>query len=241
MKVMTCPVLRGPQGTLFGEGSIGGTPRYIPNRPDLSALGAAVEVSASDTHQGGGGYRVAAMMNVPLVAERLGMRMAVYNHEEAGFIDNVTLGLDDVNEASIDGRCLSLAHRVSDRLSFRAVYYQQETEMPGKPQYDPELGDLRQARNYEEALGDEFEMTNITLKYEADAFMVDSSTAWFERSVVNLRDVTPLVGLPSFLDDLTEFENFVQEVRVSSTGPVLGGRVDWLVGVFYDRRPASAG
>ena len=228
-------VLRGPQGTLFGEGSIGGTIRWIPKKPDLSELGASFEVGASDTEKGSGAYEVAAVANIPLLRDQLGVRIAAYSLEESGFVDNPTLGLNDVNEAQVDGARLTLKYEPTQAFTLGLMYFRQEKDMPGKPQYDPDLGDLLQERNFEEALGDDFELASVTLRYDFDSMALDSSTAWLERSVANLRDITPLIGLPTYLDDITEFENFVQEIRLSSNRPLLDGKLNWLVGVFFSQ------
>jgi outer membrane receptor protein involved in Fe transport len=60
-------VLRGPQGTLYGAGALGGALRFIPNAPQLNAVAASIEASATNTdHSTGTGYSVEGMVNVPL-------------------------------------------------------------------------------------------------------------------------------------------------------------------------------
>src|SRR5690606_3623918 len=60
-------VLKGPQGTLFGEGSMGGTVRVITNKPQFNEFRAGLEIDASTVDKGGDGHGAKAYVNVPLV------------------------------------------------------------------------------------------------------------------------------------------------------------------------------
>jgi iron complex outermembrane recepter protein len=82
-------VLKGPQGTLYGEGNMGGSIRYISNKPDTSGWDYAIQtslenISASDDLS----YRVDAMVNIPL-GEELALRLVGYRRDKAGIIDQV--------------------------------------------------------------------------------------------------------------------------------------------------------
>ena len=67
--------LRGPQGTLFGSGSVGGTIRYITNQPDLDDFSAGVEANVNTIDEGGTGGHLKGMVNVPLVPGPLAPRL----------------------------------------------------------------------------------------------------------------------------------------------------------------------
>ena len=227
-------VLRGPQGTLFGEGSIGGTLRLVTAKPNLNEFDAWIQASGSATHKGGSDYEAVVGANVPLVQNRLGLRLLGYQVDESGFVDNVTLDKKDVNQTDTEGFRVLGTYAPSDKLSIMGSIISQDTNVPGKAQYDPELGDLLQARNFDEALGDDFTLANLTMEWDLGGATLVGSVASLDREVVNLRDISPLVGgLPLFLDDLTEFESVVQEFRISSNRGLFDNRLDWLVGAFY--------
>jgi iron complex outermembrane receptor protein len=98
-------VLPGPQGTLYGAGSLGGVIRTIPNPARLDALEAAASLGASATEHGAPGAEAAAMLNVPLVEGGLGLRLVGYGESEGGYIDDPLRGRDDVNRTrTIGGR-----------------------------------------------------------------------------------------------------------------------------------------
>ncbi len=229
-------VLRGPQGTLFGEGSIGGTLRLVPNKPNLSEWEASIEGALSNTRQGDGSYEVAVVANAPVIADKLSIRAVAYQVGEAGFVDNVTLDQDNVNETDTIGGRISVAFAPRDDLLVTAMVLHQDSEADGRAQYDPDLGDLKQARNFQEALDDDFTLVNFTANWDLGAASIDASSAYLDRSVVNLRDISPLIGgLPLFLDDLTTFKYYIQEIRLTSNTGLFNDRLDWQAGLFYSK------
>lgn len=81
-------VLRGPQGTLFGSGSLAGTVRYITNQPELGVRSTFGEVGGSWIGGGNGGANVKLGANVPL-GDRAAGRVAVYHNQLGGYMDAV--------------------------------------------------------------------------------------------------------------------------------------------------------
>src|SRR5687767_2734042 len=93
-------VLRGPQGTLFGSGSLSGTVRYITNQPELNTSAAMAELTASQIEDGGFGGSLKFAVNQPL-GDTAAVRFAGYYTEYGGFIDAVQPSLrtnEDVND-----------------------------------------------------------------------------------------------------------------------------------------------
>ena len=83
-------VLRGPQGTLYGGGAVGGTIRYVTNKPDLALLSGWVETGLSDTKDAGdAGWQVKAVLNAPLIDDKLALRIFAGYKEVPGFIDKI--------------------------------------------------------------------------------------------------------------------------------------------------------
>ncbi|WP_374471014.1 TonB-dependent receptor domain-containing protein [Phenylobacterium sp.] len=101
-------VLRGPQGTLYGAGAMGGALRVMFRRPNLVEAGAEVtgEVEQAD---GGVGHTAVGVLNAPLPKGRAAARLTVYRREEPGYIDNRRLALSDVNGSQIRGVRLGVA------------------------------------------------------------------------------------------------------------------------------------
>jgi outer membrane receptor protein involved in Fe transport len=96
-------VLEGPQGTLYGTGSLGGIIRLVPNAPDPSGIAASVTAGLTATQHGNPGGDLSAMINLPLVPDRLTVRAVGYGAIEGGYIDDAGRGLRDVNRTTIYG------------------------------------------------------------------------------------------------------------------------------------------
>ncbi len=83
-------VLRGPQGTLYGSGSMGGTVRIIPAAPDLQQLEGKVAVQYSNTDRFGGNNSVVqGVLNMPIIEDVLAVRGVAYRHDNSGYIQNI--------------------------------------------------------------------------------------------------------------------------------------------------------
>lgn len=101
-------VLEGPQGTLYGAGAIGGIVRLEPRAPDLSQAGAHAAAGASVTRSGDPGYDGAAMLNLPIVADTVGVRAVVYRAFDGGYIDDVRRDRTNVNDTTTTGGRIAL-------------------------------------------------------------------------------------------------------------------------------------
>ncbi len=82
-------VLAGPQGTLFGASAMGGAIRYITNKPDLKDFHTGFSASYSSTDGGDPSSAVNAFVNVPIIEDKLAVRLTVFSDNQGGYIDNV--------------------------------------------------------------------------------------------------------------------------------------------------------
>lgn len=100
-------VLAGPQGTLYGAGSLGGVVRLVPNTPDRHATYGTLSTGISATRSGGIGSDGVAMFNLP-IGDRSAIRAVLYGAREAGYIDDPARGLRNINRGSSAGGRLAL-------------------------------------------------------------------------------------------------------------------------------------
>ncbi len=182
--------LRGPQGTLYGASSQSGTLRVITAKPDPSGFDAWAEAQVTDVQDGGTGYDVSAMVNIPLAEDRISLRLVGFAAEDAGYIDNVLVGTsqggtfdnsdvvdEDVNSDRDDGRARGAALRLQRerrRDARRALpgpvgkRSQRHVAMP--------VGDLKQVRFEDESLDDAWYQAALTLNAGCP-----SATSWSRR------------------------------------------------------------
>jgi iron complex outermembrane receptor protein len=118
--------LRGPQGTLFGSGSVGGTIRYITNAPELGIYSGSIEASVNTVEDGEEGGALRGMLNMPL-GNQAALRIVGYHTEYGGFIDALREGGgvdEDVNSGSRTGVRIAMTVQPNDALTItpRAMY-----------------------------------------------------------------------------------------------------------------------
>ncbi|TMH31017.1 MAG: TonB-dependent receptor [Betaproteobacteria bacterium] len=82
-------VLRGPQGTLYGASSLGGTIKFISKQPDSKTFSGNATTEVSSTSHGGTNYMAQGIVNVPLLNERIGLRLGVQSGHDSGYINQV--------------------------------------------------------------------------------------------------------------------------------------------------------
>ncbi|MES3021516.1 MAG: TonB-dependent receptor [Pseudomonadota bacterium] len=179
-------VLKGPQGTLFGEGSLAGTVRFIAQKPKFDKVAAAAEVVASKTEGGGDNHAVNVMLNVPL-SGNAGMRIVAFEREDGGYMNaRITDGktvfatLPDANAQRSKGGRLLLRALPSDDLSISAMLLLNEARNGTRsrgPQAD--VGSFSVPENQHDKLN----ALNLTLEYETGIGSVVASVSHTDRKI----------------------------------------------------------
>jgi iron complex outermembrane receptor protein len=252
--------LRGPQGTLFGSGSIGGTVRYITNQPLLGVNEVKVEVDGNYLDEGSLGGHLKTALNVPL-GEDAAFRLVAYGTRYGGFIDARKEGGavdEDVNDGTRHGGRISLLWEPTENLSITPRVVYQNIDLGGfnrdevfnlfaNPYTDPPtpLGDREQHLLLDEAFEDETLIFDTVVNWSIeDFFDVTYSASYINRDLLVSRDASALTGSvsvdlgfaedqvanPSNLRDTTDLEQMTHELRLSSNDD---GVFQWLAGVFY--------
>ena len=129
-------VLRGPQGTLYGNGSMGGAIRIISKRPDLQQFSARTDAEGAATEGGSPSWRTSAFVNVPVVAGRLAVRLDGYYRQDGGWIDDIyrsdiklpQLDSNNLNWEHTRGGRASVAFQATDRWNVTGIAYYQRLE-----------------------------------------------------------------------------------------------------------------
>jgi iron complex outermembrane recepter protein len=250
--------LRGPQGTLFGSGSVGGTIRYITNQPELGEFGGTLESNVNGVADGGIGGHVKGALNIPL-GEQVAARLVGYYTEFPGFVDAVTRNgvIEDVNEGERAGGRLSVLFQPSEalRLTPRVIYQKIEADGFNRQEAfnifaNPAtlgargLGEREQFLRLREGFEDETFIADLTGELDLGPAILTSISTYTQRDILVSRDGSALThsvsldlglaigatDIPSNLRDTTDLEAFTQEIRLSSDSD---GRFQWLVGAFY--------
>ena len=204
-------VLRGPQGTLFGAGSLAGTVRYITNQPELNAKKGFAEFGGSFVEGGGFGGNAKFGFNVPL-GQTTALRVASYFSRLPGYMDAVQPDLsvnEDVNDGFRSGVRAAMKFEPNDRLSFTPRIAYQKLEMDGWNRIDifnilanpytttrpaVTLGERQQFTQLEEKYTDDFFLGDFNLTYRFGDLALTSVTSYMYRDVLVVRDATALTA-----------------------------------------------
>ena len=109
-------VLRGPQGTLYGATALNGVVHIITNDADPTQFAAKARVGGADTDGGSGSYRGDAMVNIPIIADKLAIRVVAGDDHEGGWIDQPNLGIKNANTTDLTSLRLKVDIRPFDDL-----------------------------------------------------------------------------------------------------------------------------
>ena len=231
-------VLRGPQGTLFGQNSTGGALNVITTAPDPSSAYGRIELSVGNYDLS----KVRAMSNVPL-GDSAAMRIALASLRHSGYSTNVSLDqeLDDADSKSVRVRLL-WEIGPSLTVNFLGQYF--DEDINGSAQKG-----LRDATPHDRSLSQD-SPSHYELESQLYSLVVERSLGWatlksltsFQQDAISvvrdndrthLERLPPRAVIPSFVNPENDKQvTLTQEVQVVSDDSSFGG-LEWVAGVFY--------
>jgi iron complex outermembrane receptor protein len=242
-------VLRGPQGTLYGAGSMGGLLKFVTAKPDTSGAFGRLEVGGSSVDGGDSSYLVRGAVNLPL-GDRAALRFSAYDRTDPGFVDNVATGAADVNGSHFSGARLAGLFKLNDRWTVRGSALVQRDTADGSAIVDysattfqPLYGDLKQWRTPRTGENEQqFEAYDLHIEGDLGWASFTSATSVNQQDIDLSLDVTsgfgPLILANFGVADAgaviithRELEKWTQEFRLAS--PDSDAKVSWLAGVFF--------
>jgi len=253
--------LRGPQGTLFGSGSVGGTIRYITNQPKLGEYGGTLEANFNVLQGGDVGGYLKGVVNVPL-SDTAALRIVGYDTEYGGFVD--ALGeqgnrKNNVNDGSRRGGRVSLLFQPNENISITPRLVYQEIKAGGFNRQEAfnlfanpytttrpaiTMGEREQYLLLDESFGDKTFLGDLTASFGFDGVELTSVTSYIDRKIDVNRDASALTGSVSvdlgFPDaavtlpsKLVDTTDLEQFTQELRLSSRNDSPFQWLVGAFY--------
>ncbi|GAA4716321.1 TonB-dependent receptor [Sphingomonas lutea] len=251
--------LRGPQGTLFGSGSVGGTVRYITNQPNVERLEGMVEADINTVKDGGVGGSLKGAINLPM-GPAAAVRVVAYGTHFPGFIDSIgPYDKNNVNDGDRYGVRAALLFQPTPEFKITPRIVYQKVDTGGFNRQDEyilsnnafvtggdTLDEREQYLQFREKFRDKTWLADLVASYDFGPVELTSVSSYLNRDILVSRDASALtdsifvsfnglgvspaaIDLDSELLDTTKLKQFTQELRLASTG---NGPFQWVVGGF---------
>ena len=238
-------VLRGPQGTLYGDGSAGGTIRLITKNPNLERYAFDADVAALFTQHGDPSQRVNAMVNIPLITDQLGLRIVGTLEHDGGWIDQPAANQSAVNWQDLTNVRIKGLWRPNSRLTVSAMAIINNDDR-GADYSDPGAPCCwTQVLNFTATprLKNNYNLYNLTATYElspsiqilnSTGYMLTSQPVW-NNGLTLPYTAPPYTAVNPLSAQFVPYQNnrdhlFTDELRLSSKG---SGPWQWTLGEFY--------
>jgi iron complex outermembrane receptor protein len=241
-------ILRGPQGTLFGQNSTGGAINVISVKPDFAGFSGKSDLTLGSYDL----FKARATVNVP-ITDNLAMRTSAGWVQQDGYTDNVYSGpslsdptktingedLDDINNLSVRTDWL---YQPTDTLSLRFIgqYFSGESNGAGiKGIDDPTSGERNLSQDTLSDYDLESEVYGLIAEYDAGFATIKSLSSYQKDDITIVRDndrhsfvTNPEIQISKFEPETNVQTTYTQEFNIISSEPLFD-KIDWLVGVFY--------
>ena len=225
-------VLRGPQGTLYGANSIGGTIRTLTKNPDLSSFEAKGEASVGSIKGGEEVWEVKGAVNLPIIEDRVALRVAATHGENGGYNDS-PLGenINDQNNTTFRAK-LALAPTDTTHITLSAWTSDTDTDNPVDTDRD-HVGTIPLATS--SAL--KYETYSGVIEQEAPGFNIVSASSYLHLASDNFSATFLAPGFAVPVTSSIDAKTFAQEIRLVSSG---SGAFQWTAGGYYQHSKEDA-
>ena len=234
-------VLRGPQGALFGSGSLGGALRYVLAKPDMKSFSATTQVGLSRVSEGKTAPSIFGMINLPL-NETVALRVVAFDSTSPGYIDNKGTKTPDANKVNQSGGRILLTVKPMKELTATLVTSTQKTK---QDDFSYVFGDPKKLEHDNPTLGrgtSQFDFSSLTVDYDLGSAVLTSITGNWKSKSNGIGDDTRLfatlgLNLPLVARVSTgQSESQSQELRIASKP---GGNFSWVAGIFHQSNKGS--
>ncbi|MDH7971968.1 TonB-dependent receptor [Sphingomonas sp. AR_OL41] len=188
-------ILRGPQGTLYGAGSMAGTVRFVTAKPSMATTFGTAEVGAATTEHGAASYNLRGMINLPIVSDTLAVRANVYVGRDGGYIDNI--GLRNTQNANSNNTAqgrVAVRWKPVNELIVDASFTYERSVAHGLNQGLSGLAPYTVSSNGPEGTDDRFRLYTLGFDYDAGFANIIATGAYTDRAIGFDASPEPQIG-----------------------------------------------
>lgn len=187
-------LLRGPQGTLYGAGSMGGTLRTIFRRADVTELNGMVAIEAGVTAHGAPSAAVSAVANLPLVPDTLAIRAVIGRRRTGGIIDNVALGLANTDDVTRRSERIMATWRPTDSVDVEATWLSQRNRIGDTGVAAAAAGRLATAAPVRLPNKERLRLLTASLHWSPDSVRMIATATHYDWQIVKQLDFTRVLA-----------------------------------------------
>jgi iron complex outermembrane recepter protein len=235
--IRSVEVLEGPQGTLYGAGSLGGIIRIVRNSPELGTTAAALSAGLSATQHGDPSGDIGGMVNLPVWGDRVALRAVGYAIREGGYIDDILRRKQDINRNRIAGGRLSLRVDAGDGWTVDVGGVYQDNHGDDGQYADRSLGGLDRAARSPGGFNADYALGELVISKSWDDISFLSSTGLVRQHLDERYDASNEVVDRRFTQT-NRTHMFVSENRLWR--PTRDG-FGWVLGASYTRNRTDLG
>lgn len=229
-------VLRGPQGALYGAGSMGGVVHIVTKAPDTKHLSAWADASVGATAGGAASDSQAAGVNLPLAGGGAA-RVVFYREVQGGYIRDSALNLNNANRSDRTGARAAIKYPISDHWSLTLGAVTQAINNADTQYIFAGASAYARDTHVREPHDNDFTAYHAALSGELGASDAQVSIAYVQHGLFSRYDASasppfPTPAGPAAFDDKTDIDSIVADANLVSHQ---GGGVQWVAGAFFAR------
>ncbi|MEJ7925301.1 TonB-dependent receptor [Sphingobium sp. AN641] len=223
-------VLEGPQGTLYGAGSLGGILRVVPNAPNLGIASGQVSAGLTAVQHGDMGGDIAGVVNLPIVAEKLTLRAVAYGVREGGYIDDRRRSRRDVNDTRIGGGRAALRFAPDADWTIDVSTLYQRTDGDDAQYASRDVGRLARASSVAQPYSADYILANLRVERQWDDLRLVSSSGYVRHAIAESYDATQPGDVPALFRQRNRIDIISIENRLIRD---LDNGLGWIIGAAY--------
>jgi outer membrane receptor protein involved in Fe transport len=225
-------LVEGPQGALYGAGSLGGILRLVPNNPKLGHVEATMAAGVTVTEDGHPGYDLAAMGNLPILRDMLALRLVGYRSIDGGYINDAGRNARDVNRTRIDGGRVTLRIAPGDDWTIDLGGTLQNLESRDSQYAERGLPLLTRSTAIAQPFDNDYSLWQAVVRKRWATLQLVSATGLVRHDVGVRYDATGFPGTtgPAAFDETQKIRLLTHETRLSRTRADGSG---WLAGLSF--------